>query len=503
MAASLKIPLAINFAGRFLSGLASFLATPLYLRWMGAEAYGLVGFYLLLQAGLGFFSAGLTNAANREIAAQEQAGERQIAAKLIGFKRAAWLLGALTGLILIAASGWLATRWLRLDHINAVTASKAIRLMSGLIALQLPLDFYAGALLGLRRYLKANLVLAGTAMARAAAAIFALACVSTTIEAFFWSQLAASIVIIFICELDLRTVTTAEKDSHGKLPWASLRESFRFSAGMTAIAFTGMILSQADRIVISRALKLDEFGFYSLAMTLANMLYFLIGPVQTTYYPEFSRHTAPEQRGQLAMLYHQGCQRMAVLVMPAGAMLVFFARDILALWTSRPDFAERTAPVVMFLVGARLIGCMISLPYTLQFAHGWTALVLTCNLAAIVIFIPVIYLLALQFGPVGAAAGYFLLSLPFLGVIIWRMHRRLLPGEAGSWFWHDTSLPVLLAMAAAGAWKFFQPASLTPVSRWLWLGLAGGSTFILVAAANPATRHQIMRFLHLRKLNVS
>ena len=475
----------------------SFIATPLYLHWLGVEAYGLVGFYLLLQGVTGFFSAGLTDAANREIAAQEALGGEQVLAKWAGFGRAAWLLGLTLGLAVAAGSGWLATHWLTLDRVSIASARHAILLMAALLALQVPLDFYVGALLGSRRHVPANLVLAGTATIRAGAGVLGLALWAPTAEVFFWSQLLASLAMVLVCEGSLRPAGAGWR---GAAPWSSLRASFRFSAGMTAVAFTGMILSQADKVVLSRALRLEEFGLYSLATTLANLLYFLIGPVQAAYYPEFTRRVAPAQVEPLTALYHQACQRMAVLVMPAGAVLLFFARDLLALWTARPDFAEKAAPVVMFLVGARLIGAVNTMPYTLQFAHGWTSLVVKSNLAAVVLFVPLLYLLAMREGAVGAAAGYFLLSLPFLGVIVWRMHRRLLPGELGRWLWRDTLPPLVLALGVAGAWRLLQPAGLAPAGRWLWLALASAFTLGLVVLANPATRGQVAALWRPRKL---
>ena len=497
MPASLKISLGVNFAGRFWAGMVSFIATPLFLKWLGVEAYGLVGFYLLLQAVTGFFGAGLTSAANREIAAQAPQGGENLTGKLVGFGRMAWSLGLLLGLTVALGSDWITTHWLTLDRVSAATAAKAILLMAPVLALQVPLDFYVGALLGLRRHTYANLTLAGNASLRAGAGVLGLVFWSPTIETFFWSQLAASLAMILTCELWLRPVGDWWR---GPTPWASLRQSFRFSAGMTAVAFTGMILSQADRVVLSRALRLDEFALYSLATTLANLLYYLVGPVQTTYYPEFSRQVATGQPAQLTALYHQACQRMAVMVMPAGAVMLFFARDLLTLWTARPDFAAKAAPVVMFLVGARMIGGLNNLPYTLQFAYGYTSLVLKSNLAAIVVFVPVLYWLAIKFGAVGAAGGYFLLTVPFLGGIVWRTHLRLLPGEAGRWLWRDTAPPLLLALASAGLWKWLQPAGLATTGHWLWLGLASAATLGLVVGVNPATRAQVIAAWQRRKL---
>ena len=488
MAVSLKASLGVNFAGRFWAGIVGFIATPLYLKWLGVEAYGLVGFYLLLQAVTGFFGAGLTSAANREIAAESPRAGGNLAAKLVGFGRTAWALGLILGLGVGLSSEWLATHWLTVDRISPDAARRSILLMAPLLALQVPLDFYVGALQGMHRPALANLTMAGTATARALAGVLGLIFWTPTIETFFWSQLLASLGLVLACELWVRPVGHWWR---GPMPWANLRQSFRFSAGMTAVAFTGMVLSQTDRVVLSRALRLEDFALYALATTLANLLYNLIAPVQATYYPEFSRQVAASQSSRLAAIYHQACQRMAVVVMPAGAVMLFFARDLLALWTGRPDYAAKAAPAVMLLVGSRMISGLNSLPYALQYAYGYTSLVLKTNLVSIGVFIPLLYVLAQKFGAVGAAGGYLLLSLPFLVVIVWRTHRRLLPGEAGRWLWQDTAPPLGLALLTAGIMKWLQPADLNRPGQLLWLLLASATTLGLVVAVNPASRAQL------------
>jgi hypothetical protein len=45
-----KLDLAANFAGVGWSVLMQIACVPLYLKFLGIEAYGLIGFYLMLQA---------------------------------------------------------------------------------------------------------------------------------------------------------------------------------------------------------------------------------------------------------------------------------------------------------------------------------------------------------------------------------------------------------------------------------------------------------------------
>ena len=185
---------------------------------------------------------------------------------------------------------------------------------------------------------------------------------------------------------------------------------------------------------------------------------------------------------------------MAALVIPVGVLIAIFSRDLLELWTRNNDVAERAALIVTLLVAVRIIGALNTLPYTLQFAHGWFSLVLRSNIAAIVLLLPLLYFFALRWGGVGAASGYLLIAVPFCGLIAWRMHRRLLQGELVRWVLNDT-LPTLL-LALAMVWKWAQPAALSRLSLFLWIALAGVSTFGVVVFANPALRAQLREFVN-------
>ncbi len=56
-----------NFLGRFSGLTLGLLFTPLYIHYLGIEAYGLIGFYLTLQGSMTFLEMGLSRACNREI----------------------------------------------------------------------------------------------------------------------------------------------------------------------------------------------------------------------------------------------------------------------------------------------------------------------------------------------------------------------------------------------------------------------------------------------------
>ena len=494
MRASLKLSLGVNLVGRTWAVAVAFLATPIYLHWLGRENFGLVAFCLLLQAVLGFVSAGLSDSANRKTSAVEKDGPAAVVEQQFAFLHLAWLVGLGLGVVVAGLSGWLAHHWLQLDQIGAGSAQRAILLMAVVMALQVPIDLYIGIFLGARHHVAANFALAGTATMRALVSVGAVIFIAPTITVFFIAQIAASLIAVVVCHVALRRGARGQAKPAWRTTWSNVRASLDFSRGMTAVTFSGMLLGLADRIVLSRFLRLDEFGVYSIAVTLANLLYFLISPVSATFYPEFSRCIAQEQKDRLIQLYHQACQCIAVLVLPAGKILVFFGREVLGVWTLNSAIATEAAPVVALLVAVRMIGALNTIPYAVQFAHGWFSLVLGSNVAAIILLLPVLCYLAIHFGAIGAATGYLVIALPFLGWMVWRLHRRFMQGEAAHWWWRDTAPSLALSAVVAGGVKYLEPGGLMRTGQLLWLGFASASTLLIVAVANPTFRDQGRRF---------
>src|SRR5204863_865159 len=74
-----------------------------------------------------------------------------------------------------------------------------------------------------------------------------------------------------------------------------LRRHWRFSAGMSVISATGLVITHLDKVVLSRLLPLESFAHYSIAATVSRGLYAVITPVFSAYVPRLSLLVAREE----------------------------------------------------------------------------------------------------------------------------------------------------------------------------------------------------------------
>jgi O-antigen/teichoic acid export membrane protein len=485
-----------NLVGRAWTALAAVIFVPLYIKLLGVEAYGLVGFAATLQIGISLLDVGLATTLNRELARMNADRGRNTAEPQRDLVRTLeityWVAAlAIVALVELAAPA-IAGRWLHPERLSTASVEQAIRLIGITIALQIPFTLYEGGLLGIGRQVALNVLLVGGATLRFGAVVAVLVWVSPTIETFFAWQVA---------------ITALQTTAGGWLLWSSLPRAssrarfrrdllagvWRFATGMAGISLTAVVLTQMDKVVLSKLLTLSAFGYYTLAAVATGVLYVLFLPLFQAVFPRFSQLVALGDGKALSVLYHRSAQALSVLVLPAATVLALFAHEVMLLWTRSPEAADATRVLVaLFAVGTAIHGLM-NVPYALQLAVGWTRLALYANLVAIALLLPAIVVLSSRYGAVGAAIVWVALNAGYATIGVGVMHRRLLRGELARWYVADVGLPLLASVAAAAVVRLAIPAPTGVPALVAVVALALGLSYVAASAATPVGRDVLRR----------
>ena len=189
------------------------------------------------------------------------------------------------------------------------------------------------------------------------------------------------------------------------------------------------MLTQADKLLVSRLFSLRKFGYYALAWSVANVPIIIAGCVFNVAFPRMSALVSAGDKDAISQSYHRSSQLMAVLIFPVAAVLSLFPYELLRLWTGNNETAASTAPVLSMLVIGSAINAVLYLPYTLQLAFGWTKLPFLAGVASISILVPLMFPMTKHFGLVGAASIWAILNVLNMLIVVPIMHRRLLPRE--------------------------------------------------------------------------
>jgi O-antigen/teichoic acid export membrane protein len=495
---AVKKNLIANLVGSGWTALVGLAFTPIYIRILGIEAYGLGGFCLMLQTTLQVMDLGLGATVNRALA--RASADREGAGEPRDFVRTteviSWGTGACAGGLLFLLAPYVAGNWIPPSSISPNEIRRTLWIICITLFLQFPLVYYLGGLMGLQRQVLVNIVRVAASTAGGVGAVLVISKISPTVAAFFsWQaavtviQVAAAMILLWSC---LPGRTGAPRFDFGLL-----RGVWRFSAGYTFISITGLVLAQMDKVVLSRILDLASFGYYTLAGVVAGGLFIFIVPVFSAVFPRFSAMAAGGDDRELALLYHRGAQSMAVLVLPVASVLALFPEEILLLWTKNPEAALAAAPIVTALTIGTALNGLMHLPYALQLAHGWTRIGIAINLFLIAFLLPATILLAKAYGAVGGAAAWALLNAVYMMVGIPLTHRRLLKGESLRWLREDFLLPAAGAVGVAAAGRALPTASLSPAALLVFLAGLLACSGIVAAMVTPRTREWLFELKRL------
>jgi O-antigen/teichoic acid export membrane protein len=437
-----KRNIAANVLGKGWAVLLSLALIPVYLRFLGAEAYGLVGFYLSLFALASVFDLGLGTTLTRELARlATDAGEGQRMRNLL--RTLEWLsfgVAAGLGILTVALAPLIARHWIQAGSLGTETVEHAVMLMGLALAVQWPMSLYSGGLIGLQHQVLFNTLSAAFTAFRGIGAAIVLWLIAPRIEVFFAWQAVASVLQTGVTAFALWRCMP-RTDGAPRFQLAALGTVGGFAVGVSAIVLLGVVVSQLDKLLLSKLLSLETFGYYTLAGVVASAATLLVSPLFTATLPRFTELIAQGDTAATASLYHRTSQAIAVVTCPLAATVALFAWDIVHLWTGQREIADATAPVVQALaVGAALNG-LLNAPYALQLAYGWTRLGVILGLVNLVLAVPLLYFAATHYGAVGAAWAMAALSAFNVVVGLGLLHARYLRGEAFAWYFRDT-LPI-------------------------------------------------------------
>ena len=479
-----------NFIGKIWSTALGLAVIPLYIKVLGVESYGLVGVFGSLQAIMGLLDLGMHPTVNRELvplsALDPSTAARPMRELVRTFAVVFACVGLVSGLIVLAGSPLLATHWIRAERLPAGTVVRAVGIMGVILAMQWPSSIFLGGLMSLQQQVRANQILMLIGTVRSLGALFVIRFVSPTIEAFFLTQAMASAAQTALTGLAL-TRALPRTDERVGFRLQVLRDHWRFAAGMLGIAVLSVILTQADKLIVTGSLSLKQVGYYSIATAVANALYNLSAPIGAACYPRLIQLATLGDEEQLKDFYHRSCQTIAVIIIPVAAVISALSSHVLFAWTGSRDTATHAHLVLSMLIIGTCCNGLMNLPVSLQIAHGWTRLVVTINVCAIAVIVPLELYGARRFGAPGAAAGWLIVNASYVVSVVQLMHRRLLKGEQWRWYLSDVLLP------GAGAVLVALAASLAPVPSTRLGALALVAAVYAVAASVAAASAPVSR----------
>jgi len=474
---------------------------PVYVRYMGAEAYGLVGFFTLLQTWFQLLDMGLTPTLSREFS-RFRAGVVDIAT-VSGLVRAMeWFfsgVGLISALVVIFAANWIGQNWLKPQELTHSELVHCIMLMGGMLAPRWLVGLYRSGLSGMERMVVINLTGMLVATLRAVGAWLVLTTWTTRPTGFFVYQFAVAVLELGL----MRIVLYRRFPMHGIGVWPDLRALrgiLRMAGSMAFLTGLWAAFSQMDKLLLSKLLDLRTYGFFVVATTLAGGISLLAAPIGQALQPRLAVLVAQNNEAGLTALYRASTQAIAAILFAVAGVMTCFASPLLLAWTNNPEVSQNAANVVPLYAIGNAIAALLGLGFLIQFAFGYLRWHVIGNCIFGIVWLPGIYFAACRAGAIGV--GWVWLGANLAYLLFWMpiAHRKLLPSLWWRWPLQDVG-PVALAVALVAV--VFGQLDLTACSRVTVIGTVCGATVVFALAgllAGSQTRAFLVRLPQQLKL---
>jgi O-antigen/teichoic acid export membrane protein len=494
---SLKRNILANYASQIYVTLIGIVMLPLYVKYMGAEAYGLVGFFAMLQAFFNLLDLGLTPTIARE-SARHHGG----AISAVTYRRLYRSLSAvfvciavIGGTALLAMAGTVSERWLNIRSLPPSEVLGAVQLMAVCVAMRWMGGLYRGVITGSERLVWLSGFNAVIATLRFVGVFVTMWIWGYTPVVFFWHQLAVAAlevgVLLVMCHLLLPNMQGLV--DHIGWSFRPIHSLLRFSLTIAFTSAVWVLVTQTDKLILSGILPLAEYGYFTLAVLAAGGITTVTGPISMALLPRMARLHAEGDHVEIRRLYNQSAQLVSVIAGSLAVTLAFGAEPLLYAWTGSREVTDATAPILrLYTIGNGLLA-LGAFPFYLQYARGNLRYHLIGNIVMVVVLIPAIILAAMKSGGIGA--GWVWVAMNALYLIVWvgYVHSKLEPGLHWNWL-NRNVLTILLPTLVVGLLlSLFRYDLQNRVSALVHVGSIATACMLVAILASPLLRQVVLR----------
>jgi O-antigen/teichoic acid export membrane protein len=445
---SLKFNILASYVSQIYLVIISIAILPIYMKYMGAEAYGLVGFFAMLQGLFSLLDFGLTPTISRQTAQYNAGAESALGFRQLFRSLSVIFFGiaCLGGGLLFYFNHYIAEHWLKLENLAMSDVLFCLQTMAICVALRWMTGLYRGVISGFERIVWLSVSNIVIATLRFPGVLLYMYYFGFTIKSFFIFQLIVAVLEFVI--LALKANILLPKLNSSKIIGWSLQPVKPLLSFALTIAFTSSIwvlLTQLDKFVLSGILPLSEYGYFTLAVLVAGGILQIGTPISSAIMPRMARLQGERKYYELKVVYVGATEFVAVVVVTAGIILAALAQPVLYVWTGDAVLVQKAAPILQLYALGNAILTLGAFPYYLQYAKGNLRLHFIGNLITAILLIPVIIWAAKNYGAIGAGWAWVLIQLTYLLLWVSYVHKMIEPDINLQWF--KSFLPIIFCVS--------------------------------------------------------
>jgi len=458
---SVKRNMSFNSISQFYVIGLGIIVMPQYLKYMGQEAYGLVGLFIVMQAWFAILDMGLTPTIGRETARWH--GGATTALKFLRLFRVLHLIfftiAVPATFLIIFFSDYIAEHWLSFKELELKEVTFSVQIMVASVSLRWMGTLYRGVVTGSENFIWLSSFNSIVATFRFVGVYGAMYVYGFSPTVFFIYQIFVAAFEFCGLKWKCDKILPKKESLSEKLGWSlsPIKDVMKFSLTIAFTASVWILVTQTDKLIVSGLIPLEEYGYFTLAIVVSNGIMALSAPLNRVVQPRLTRLMAEGKRDDYISLYISSAKVVSIVALFSAFTISLFAYDVLHAWTGDVDSANQTRAILQIYVLGSGMMALASFPSMLQNALGNLYYHLVGNLVILVILLPLSIALSIEYGAVGAAWAW--LAASFFYLVFWTnyTHKKLIPGYAVQWFLYGVLKPVLIFLFLLfifGFWVF-------------------------------------------------
>ena len=428
----------------------SFIAlifVPIYVSIIGLDYFGIIAIFTIVSSIFGIFDLGISNSLNRLIAVNIE--DSSSLSTLINQTKALeilyWMIGLALTLIFISLSGFIANQLAASETFSPQRMHYIIIIFAILFFIQWPTNFYSAGLYGLQRHSLLNFSNVAMLLLRNFLGLAYLRFYDNSIEGFLIWQCIGYSIWAFVLFIIFHRILP-KSNIKFKFSFNLIRELIPFAKGLFFISIFTVLITQFDKIVLSKLIPIEQLGIYGISAIAASTVQYYAAGFYTAMFPKFSSLSSASHKEELKYLFNKVTLICSVLTFSTMSVFIFYSSELIYLWTKNSEIVDSSRNIIIILTIGTALHSQSNLFLALQLSKKEISIPIYKNMIMLALLLPTSIFFIRNYGVIGAAMSWLSVStLTFIFEPIFT-YNKLLGKNFNLWLISSSLAPLLSSL---------------------------------------------------------
>lgn len=364
------------YLGKIYSALLAILLIPQIIKYIGYEAYGLVGIFVVLQACLNILDAGISGVLTRQSITSRVDHESysvfvNVFNKIV---KVFIFVGLLTVLLGVAVSFNYSVIWLNsnLDDDVVIYCTSAMFFIFAIRYVQGP---YRSILLSNEQH---NLITAinviYVTLSQPVALLFIIY-INDSVLTYFLVQIGAALItsaiMVVAGECTKSNILSSLNRSHSqKGQILNVKSIIYFGLQLSTLSILWIAVNQSDKLTLAASMQLEEYTFYSVAFSVTALLTVLSEPLNQILLPSLTKLYHSKMYEGFASLLERSICIITSISLSLAAFMFFNGESLLLVWGGDVTLASKVNVYLPWIFIGSTFAVLSNFSFLLRYSFG-------------------------------------------------------------------------------------------------------------------------------------